>query len=126
MTTSSDSPSHDSSSALETGPRLDTSRKRGSLMLSLTQHAVSVVRKFTANPRLGESSGVRIAHQWSTRKLQVRPVRAPEPGDVVVEQTGGRVYVGPAAARKLRGKVLDARDDAEGRVEFLLKPAEQS
>jgi Fe-S cluster assembly iron-binding protein IscA len=85
-----------------------------------------VVRKFTANPRLGESSGVRIAHQWSTRKLQVRPVRAPEPGDVVVEQTGGRVYVGPAAARKLRGKVLDARDDAEGRVEFLLKPAEQS
>jgi Fe-S cluster assembly iron-binding protein IscA len=53
-------------------------------------------------------------------------VRAPEPGDVVVEQTGGRVYVGPAAARKLRGKVLDARDDAEGRVEFLLKPAEQS
>ena len=92
----------------------------------MTQRALSVVRKFTASPRLAESSGVRIAHQWSTRKLQVRPVEAPERGDIVVEQTGGRVYVGPAAARRVRGKVLDARDDAEGRVEFLLKPSEQS
>jgi hypothetical protein len=44
----------------------------------------------------------------------------------VVEQTGGRVYVGPAAARRVRGKVLDARDDEQGRVEFLLKSDEPS
>ncbi len=120
----------------DSGPDIETERgtssppvmvRQGdSRMLRMTQHALSVVRKFTANPRLAEASGVRIAHKWSTRRLQVGPVRGPQPGDIVVEQTGGRVYVGPAAARRVRGKVLDARDDEQGRVEFLLKSDEPS
>ncbi len=95
-------------------------------MLSISQHALSVVRKFTANPKLAESSGVRIARKRSTSRLQVRAVKGPEPGDIVVEQSGGRVYLGRAAARRVRGKVLDARVDAAGRVEFLLTAAKPS
>jgi Fe-S cluster assembly iron-binding protein IscA len=92
-------------------------------MLTMTNDALAVVRKFTANPRLHESSGVRIAERAATTNLQVRAVNEPKPGDLVVEKSGGRIYVGPAAVRRLRGRVLDVRRDTSGRIEFVLKAA---
>jgi iron-sulfur cluster assembly protein len=92
-------------------------------MLTMTSHALSVVRKFTANPQLDESSGVRIDQQPSTSKLQVRAVKGPQPGDLVVEHAGGRLYLGPEAARRVSGKRLDVRSDPAGRVEFVLQAA---
>ena len=92
-------------------------------MLTMTHDAVTVVRKFTANPRIDESSGVRIAEKASESQLQVRAVRSPQPGDVVIEQSGGRVYLEPVAADRVQGRVLDVRQDVHGRVEFLLKAA---
>lgn len=92
-------------------------------MLTMTNKALSVVRAVTAHPKLDASSGLRIAQQGGTRQLGVRVVQRPRPGDVVIERSGGRVYVAPVVARRLRGRVLDVRRDAEGRVEFLLKAA---
>jgi hypothetical protein len=92
-------------------------------MLTMTYEALGVVRKFTANPRLDADSGVRIDQRADRSRLQVRAVRRPKPGDVVVEQSGGRVYVGPGAVRRVRDGVLDVRSDRAGRVEFVLKDA---
>lgn len=92
-------------------------------MLTITNKALSVVRTITAHPKLDESSGLRIAQQRGTALLGVRAVDRPQPGDVVIEQSGGRVYVGPNAVRRLRGRTLDVRRDSEGRAEFLLKAA---
>ena len=92
-------------------------------MITMTYDALGVVRKFTANPTLDVSSGVRIAEQAGTSRLQVRAVTEPQPGDLVVEQSGGRIFLGPEAQRRVRGKVLHARSDAAGRVEFVLKAA---
>lgn len=91
-------------------------------MLTITDRALKVLRTVTGHPRLAESSGLRIARRSpSSESLQVKPVQGPEPGDVVIERSKGRLFLGPVAARRLRDKVLDARTDAEGRVEFVLK-----
>ena len=92
-------------------------------MLTMTPDALAAVRTFTAHPRLDESSGVRIAERPATPRLQVRAVREPEAGDLVVEQSGGRIYLGPGAVPRVRGRVLDARHDAAGRIEFVLRAA---
>ena len=92
-------------------------------MLTITNKALSVVRTITVHPTLEESSGLRIAQQRGTRRLGVRAVERPQPGDVVIEQSGGRVYIGPNAVRRLRGRILDVRRDPKGRAEFLLKAA---
>jgi hypothetical protein len=89
----------------------------------MTYDALGVVRKFTANPRLDVSSGVRIAERSGTPRLQVGAVKAPQPGDLVIEESGGRLFLGPEAQRRVGGKVLDARRDAAGRIQFLLKDA---
>ncbi len=54
--------------------------------------------------------------------FRVSPVSRARRSDVVVEQEGARVFLGPLAAERLRGRVLDARDDSEGRVEFVVRP----
>ena len=92
-------------------------------MLTITNKALSVVRAITAHPKLDEFSGLRIAQQRGTRLLGVRAVERPQPGDVVIQRSGGRVYVGPNVVRRLRGRTLDVRRDSEGRAEFLLKAA---
>lgn len=92
-------------------------------MLTMTYDALAVVRKFIANPRLDVSSGVRIAERSGTPRLQVRAVREPKPGDLVIEQSGGRIYLGPEAAHRVRGRLLDVRRDATDRIEFVLKAA---
>ncbi len=89
-------------------------------MLTMTYDALGVVRKFTANPVLDMSSGVRIAERAGTPRLQVRAVNEPEPDDLVIVQSGGRLFVGPHAVERVRDKVLDVRGDAAGRVEFVL------
>ena len=92
-------------------------------MLTITTTALSVVRAITAHPNLDEASGLRIAQQQGNRLLGVRAVEQPQPGDVVIEQSGGRIYVGPNAVPRVRGRTLDVRKDSHGRSEFLLRAA---
>ena len=92
-------------------------------MLTMTPDALAAVRRFTAHPRLDEASGVRIDERSAAASLQVRAVMEPRAGDLVIEQSGGRIFLGPGAAPRVRGKVLDARHDAAGRIEFVLKAA---
>lgn len=92
-------------------------------MLAMTTSARSAVRLFTAHPRLGSDSGVRIAPQSSGPGFHIRAVHSPEPDDVVVEEPAARVYLAPEPVAHLQDKVLDARRDDRGRVEFVVRAA---
>jgi Fe-S cluster assembly iron-binding protein IscA len=93
-------------------------------MLSITPRALAVVRRVTAHPQLEPTSGLRIAHRDEpSQRMHVAAVRAPVPGDRVLEQSGARLYLGPGAAEQVDGGELDAETDAKGRVQFILRSA---
>ncbi len=92
-------------------------------MITFTHQAITVIRQVTAHPKLAPTSGLRIAAAQQRDGLQVRTVREPEPGDQVVEQQGGRLYLGPEAARRVDGHVLDAVTDPSGRVQVVMRSA---
>jgi iron-sulfur cluster assembly protein len=89
-------------------------------MLTMTPAARAVVRKVTAHPRLGENSGLRIADKAEVA-LQVCAVTGPRSGDEVVERDGARIFLGPAAGRRLRGRLLDVAKERNGRFHFIVK-----
>ena len=94
-------------------------------MLTMTPQALVVVRKVTGHPRLGGNSGLRIAGNPASpakvAPLQVGAVSGPRPGDEVVERDGARVFLGPTAGRRLRGRTLDVISEHSGRVHFVVK-----
>ena len=91
-------------------------------MLTLTPHALAIVRKVTAHPRLKPTSGLRIArHEEPDKPLQVKAVPEPVPGDSVQVHSGGRLFLGPGTEARVEGAELDADTDAEGRVTFILR-----
>lgn len=91
-------------------------------MLTMTPKALAVVRKVTAHPRLGKDSGLRIAGSDATAApLQVGAVTSPRPGDEVVERDGARIFLGPAAGPRLRGRLLDVVSERSGRIHFIVK-----
>jgi len=86
-------------------------------MLILTENATAVVKGFA--DQIPEAEGLRITGGPSEEPaLAVTPAAAAEPGDSVVEQDGATVYLDESATTLLDDKVLDARVDTEGNVEF--------
>ncbi|SED14551.1 Fe-S cluster assembly iron-binding protein IscA [Nocardioides exalbidus] len=91
-------------------------------MITMTSRARDVVRRITANPRIGHRSGLRIAGRESRAgRLSVRAVAAPEAGDRVAETDGARVYVDPEAEPRLDGHLLDAVAGEGDRVQFVMR-----
>jgi Fe-S cluster assembly iron-binding protein IscA len=90
-------------------------------MLTMTPSALAVVRKLTDHPRLGRRSGLRIARRAEDAPLQVCAVTGPRSGDEVVERDGARIFLGPAAGRRLRGRTLDVGKERSGRFHFIVK-----
>lgn len=86
-------------------------------MLTLTENACSIVKRYTDHPETPDEAGLRIA---STAEAQLAVTTADEPvvGDELVEQDGARVYLDAAAAQQLDDKVLDAGIDETGNVQF--------
>ncbi len=86
-------------------------------MLILTDNATAVVKGFA--DQIPEASGLRITSGDSDQPdLAVSPAATAEPGDAVVEQDGATVFLDESASVLLDDKVLDARVDQEGNVEF--------
>jgi iron-sulfur cluster assembly protein len=93
-------------------------------MLILTDNATAVVKGIA--DQVPEATGLRITGgPGAEPSLEVAPASAAEPGDAVVEQEGASVFLDEAAAQLLDDKVLDARVDQEGQVEFGLGQQEQ-
>lgn len=93
-------------------------------MLNLTSGARTVLQKFTRHPTLSPTAGLRIARsKKSEDRFHVEVVPEPQQDDKVIEDDGARVFLGPVAARRLGDHTLDARNDAQGRVEFVVRAA---
>jgi Fe-S cluster assembly iron-binding protein IscA len=90
-------------------------------MLTLTENATTVIRSLGARPELSEGAGLRITSAADgPDRLAISTASTPEAGDQVVDNEGARVFLEPRAAEVLDDKVLDARVDDQGTVEFLL------
>jgi iron-sulfur cluster assembly protein len=89
-------------------------------MLAVTENATSVIQQLTDRPELPDGAGLRIASSAEPPNLTVAPAGAPEEGDQVVENGGARVFLESEAATLLDDKVLDARVNDSGGVEFLV------
>jgi len=90
-------------------------------MLTLTENACSIVKRYTDHPDTPDRAGLRI---MSTPEAQLAVTTADEPaaGDQLVEQDGAKIYLDADAAEQLDGKVLDAGIDEAGNVQFGLLP----
>ncbi len=86
-------------------------------MLTLTENACSIVKRYTDHPETPDAAGLRIT---ATAEAQLAVTTADEPvaGDELVEQDGARVYLDARAAQQLEDKVLDAGIDESGNIEF--------
>jgi iron-sulfur cluster assembly protein len=89
-------------------------------VLAVTENATSVIQQLTDTPELPDGAGLRIASSPEPPNLTVTPAGAPEEGDQVVENDGARVFLESEAATILDDKVLDARVNDAGGVEFLV------
>ena len=91
-------------------------------MLALTENATNVIPSLGSRRELPEGAGLPIASTASDgpERLAVWTATAPEAGDEVADNGGARVFLERGAAAVLDDKVLDARVDDQGAVEFLL------
>jgi iron-sulfur cluster assembly protein len=93
-------------------------------MLTITEKALGLVRRIPDNPMLPATAGLRISRPrgaTTSGRLRVEATAEPMPGDKVLDYDGGRVFLGRHAFEALKGKLLDARHDAKGRIEFLVR-----
>lgn len=94
-------------------------------MLTLTENAASAVKTITAQSAESDAAGLRIQGTGaSDSAFELTVVPVPEPTDEVVESEGARVFLASDTALVLDERVLDARVDEAGSVQFALaKPA---
>jgi iron-sulfur cluster assembly protein len=91
-------------------------------MLVLTDNATAVIRALGDRPELPDGAGLRItsADNSDTQGLRVTPATNAADGDQVMDNAGARVFLDPGAALMLEDKILDARVEDDGAVQFLV------
>lgn len=90
-------------------------------MLTLTENATNIVRNIATQSPEPDSAGLRISSDGNAEApFAVTAADAAQPGDQVVSNEGANVYLDGPTAELLDDKVLDARVDDEGRIEFAL------
>ena len=89
-------------------------------MLDVTENASDVIRQLTDRPEMPDGAGLRIASSDAADTVTVSAAENPERGDQVVENEGARLFLEADAAVMLDDKILDARVNDNGGVEFLV------
>jgi Fe-S cluster assembly iron-binding protein IscA len=90
-------------------------------VLTLTENASTVVKTIVEQSESTPQAGLRISQDAvDSPALHVIASEAPQPGDQVLEEDGARVFLEEIAAETLDDKVLDARVDESGGVEFTI------
>jgi iron-sulfur cluster assembly protein len=91
------------------------------LVLTLTENASNIVKMIVEQTQESADAGLRFSAEGAgDGALAVSPAPAAAPGDEVVERDGAKVFLEKTAAAVLDDKVLDARADESGSVEFSL------
>jgi Fe-S cluster assembly iron-binding protein IscA len=85
----------------------------------MTDNAADVVQKIVEQTVADEQAGLRISESGE-ESLALVPAAASEPGDEVVEAKGARVFLDEGAATLLADKILDAKVEPDGSVEFAI------
>jgi Fe-S cluster assembly iron-binding protein IscA len=88
-------------------------------VLTLSDNAATEIRNLVAQPEVPDDGGVRIASA-NDGTLTLALTGGPTDGDAVVENSGARIFLDPAAAELLIDQELDAGTDAEGQPRFTL------
>ena len=86
-------------------------------MLTMTDNAADVVKTIVEQTVAEEQAGLRISRA-ADESLALTPASGSEPGDQVVEENGARVFLDVGAALVLDDKILDAKVEADGSVQF--------
>lgn len=90
-------------------------------MLTLTDNAATIVKEIVDRAPGVEAGGLRIDQGAPEHGgFAANVVTEPEDGDTVVEAGGARVFLEEAVAQVLDDKVLDARTDDTGAVQFAI------
>jgi iron-sulfur cluster assembly protein len=89
-------------------------------MLVVTEQATTVILQLVDRPEMPDDAGLRIASTEPGNPKLTVTTDTPEEGDQVVESNGARVYLEPESAQLLDDKILDARVDDSGGVQFLV------
>ena len=95
-------------------------------MLTITANALDLVRRIPDHPMLPSTAGLRISLRVGAdgNGFAVAASAAPEAGDKILDYGGGRVFLGGHACTALKDRMLDARTDERGRIQFLVTRAE--
>jgi len=89
-------------------------------MLTLTPSAVEAVDALLHDGSAPDDAGLRIS-ATDQAQLTAEIAPAPAPGDQVIEESGARVFVDPAAAQMLDNAQLEAHTEGD-HVAFGLAP----
>ena len=89
-------------------------------MLTLTENAGTVVSDLVSRTTDVDTAGLRI--QQGDDRFDVAIATGPGPQEVVVEQSGARVFLEPQVAQVLDAMTLDAAIDGGGNIRFALAP----
>lgn len=90
-------------------------------MLTLTPLAHDTLTDLRRMPHVPAGSGLRIRRHEGRDGFSVGRARTPGEDEVVVEDDGVRVFLGPVAARRFDRHELDVRRDRTGRLEFVVR-----
>lgn len=88
-------------------------------MLTITDNAGLVVSDIVARAVTTDTGGLRIV-EAPEEQFAVSVADAPTEAEIVAEQAGARVFMDEPVAAALDDKVLDARVDEDGAVQFLI------
>ena len=86
-------------------------------MLTLTENARSIVKRYAEHPDTPDEAGLRISTTPGDQ-LTVSTADEPVAGDQVVDDDGAKVFLDASAAEQLDTMVLDANLDEAGNVQF--------
>jgi iron-sulfur cluster assembly protein len=88
-------------------------------MLTITENAGLVVSDIVSRAVTTDTGGLRIV-EAPDDQFAVSVAEGPTATELVAEQSGARVFMDAPVAAVLDDKVLDARVDEDGAVQFLI------
>lgn len=86
-------------------------------MLTLTEEAATQIRNVVAAPGSADTAGLRIADD-AEGNLTLSLATMPDEDDLVIDDSGARLFLDPHAATILDDKTLHATTDPSGQVQF--------
>jgi iron-sulfur cluster assembly protein len=93
-------------------------------MITMTEQAIETVKRLESSDAAPQGAGLRIASDPDNGGLSLRLAAAPHQGDEVIDRSGALLFLDHEAATMLADKTLDAKQQPDGRIQFMLADGE--